>query len=372
MAGRREFKLPTRFGKRRPGAAPGIKSADLKGAAAPAAPSPVKVSVIDYAPDMVEMHGALDLETFLVGHRPEGTKVRWIDVAGLADLKAIGLLAQKYELHPLAVEDLLNTATRPKVDAYAGGEPGLNARLFIVARMLELKDRRLESEQISIFLGHNTVLTFQETPGDVWDPIRQRINAKGSRLRTGDASFLVYSLLDAIVDHVFPILELYGDRLEALENTVMTGAQPDVLREIHRLKRELLLLRRALWPTRDLVHQIQSERHECLGEEARTYMSDLHSHIVQAIDILETYREVVAGLAETHLSVVNNRLNEVMMALTIVSVVFVPLNFLAGVFGMNFEAFPWRWPYAFPAFAAGCLALVGGMAWWLRRRGWVR
>ncbi len=371
MADRREFKLPTRFGKRRPGTPPGVKPEDLKAAPAPVTPAVVKVTVIDYSPEKVEMQGVLDLDAFIASHRAEGTKVRWIDVAGLSDPKAIGALAHKYQLHPLAVEDLLNTATRPKVDAYTGGEPGLSARLFIVTRMLELKNERLESEQISIFLGHNTVLTFQESPGDIWDPIRQRINSKGSRLRTGDTSFLAYSLLDAIVDHVFPILEFYGDRLESLERTVMSGRQPEVLREIHRLKRELLLLRRALWPTRDLVHQIQSERHECLGEEARTYMSDLHSHIVQAIDILETYREVVAGLSETHLSVVNNRLNEVMMALTIVSVIFVPLNFLAGVFGMNFEAFPWKWPYAFPAFLAACLAVLGVMFAWFRRRNWV-
>ncbi len=370
---RREFKLPTRFGKRRPGAAPGVKPDELKAVTPPptAAPAPVKVTVIDYAPDFVEMQGALDLEAFIAGHRRPGTMVRWIDVAGLSDLKALGALAQKYQLHPLAVEDLLNTATRPKVDAYAGGEPGLAARLFIITRMIELKAERLESEQISVFLGHNTVLTFQEQPGDIWDPIRQRLNTKGSRLRTGDASFLVYSLLDAIVDHVFPVLEAYGDRLESLETRVLIGRQPEILRDIHRLKRELLLLRRALWPMRDVVHQIQSERHECLGEEARTYMSDLHSHIVQAIDILETYREVVSGLSETYLSAVNNRLNEVMMALTIVSVIFVPLNFLAGVFGMNFEVFPWKWPHAFPAFLGACLAVLGGMFWWFRRRGWL-
>ncbi|MDX6771213.1 MAG: magnesium/cobalt transporter CorA [Elusimicrobiota bacterium] len=371
MADRRELKLPTRFGKRRPGSSPGLKPEDLKAVAPPVVPSAVKVTVIDYAPDFVEMHSALDLDAFLSAHRREGTKVRWIDVAGLSDLKVIEALARKYELHPLAVEDLLNTATRPKVDAYAGGEPGLAARLFLITRMIELKGERLESEQISIFLGHNTVLTFQESPGDVWDLTRQRLSSKGSRLRTGDASFLVYSLLDAIVDHVFPVLEAYGDRLESLETRVLIARQPEVLRDIHRLKRELLLLRRALWPMRDVVHQIQSERHECLGEEARTYMSDLHSHVVQAIDILETYREVVTGLSETYLSAVNNRLNEVMMALTIVSVVFVPLNFLAGVFGMNFEAFPWKWPHAFPAFVVACLAVLAAMTAWMRRRGWL-
>lgn len=371
MPDRRELKLPTRFGKRRPGTAPGLKPEELVSFTRPAAPGGVKVTCIDYAPDMVDMQSSLDLERFLAGHRREGTVVRWIDVAGLGDLKAIEGLARKYELHPLAVEDLLNPETRPKVDAYEGGEPGLNARLFIVSRMLELKEDRLESEQISIFLGHKTVLTFQETPGDVWDPIRARINAKGSRLRTGDASFLVYSLLDAIVDHVFPILERYGDRLEGMETRVLVARHPEVLRDIHRLKRELLLLRRALWPMRDVVHQIQTERHECLSEETNTYMSDLHSHVVQAMDILETYREVVTGLSETYLSAVNNRLNEVMMALTVVSVIFVPLNFMAGVFGMNFEAFPWKHPHGFPAFGLACLLLVSGMLYAFRRRGWL-
>lgn len=368
MPDRRELKLPTRFGKRKPGSPPGVRPDELK--AAPPVPAAVKVTCIDYAPEFVDMQSSLDMESFLKGHRREGTHVRWIDVAGLTDLKAIEGVARKYELHPLAVEDLLNPETRPKVDAYAGGEPGLSARLFIVTRMLELKNERLESEQISIFLGHKTVLTFQETSGDVWDPIRARLNSKGSRLRTGDASFLVYSLMDAIVDHVFPILERYGDRLEGMETRVLVGRQPDVLREIHRLKRELLLLRRALWPMRDVVHQIQTERHECLSEETNTYMSDLHSHVVQAMDILETYREVVTGLSETYLSAVNNRMNEVMMALTVVSVIFVPLNFMAGVFGMNFEVFPWKAPWAFPAFGAGCVLLVGAMLAVFRRRGW--
>lgn len=371
MSDRRELKLPTRFGKRRPGTAPGLKPEELVSFTRPAAPGGVKVTCIDYSPDFVDMQSTLDLEAFLQGHRREGTHVRWIDVAGLGDLKAIEGVARKYELHPLAVEDLLNPETRPKVDAYAGGEPGVNARLFIITRMLELKNERLESEQISIFLGHKTVLTFQESSGDVWDPIRARIAAKGSRLRMGDASFLVYSLLDAIVDHVFPILERYGDRLEGMETRVLHGRQPEVLRDIHRLKRELLLLRRALWPMRDVVHQIQTERHECLSEETNTYMSDLHSHVVQAMDILETYREVVTGLSETYLSAVNNRLNEVMMALTVVSVIFVPLNFMAGVFGMNFEAFPWKSPYGFPAFGAGCALLVAGMLYAFRRRGWL-
>lgn len=361
MSSRRRLKLQTRFG-----------ASDAPAAGPALAPSAVKVTVIDYSPEKAELHGVLDLDAFLKEHRPEGTKVRWIDVAGLADHAVIDKLAKKYELHPLAVEDLLDTTTRPKVDAYGGGEPGVNARLFIITRMIELKGSNLESEQISIFLGHNTVLTFQETPGDVWDPIRTRINTKGSRLRGGDASFLVYALLDAIVDHVFPVLEHYGDRLEELESRVLTASSTGILQEIHGLKRELLILRRSLWPMRDVIHQIQSERHECLGEETRTYMSDLHSHVVQTIDILETYREVVAGLAETHLSAVSNRLNEVMKVLTVISVVFIPLNFIAGMFGMNFEHLPLRMaPHAFPGFVVVCLVIALAMLGWFRRRGWI-
>ena len=215
------------------------------------------------------------------------------------------------------------------------------------------------------------MLTFQETPGDIWDPIRARINAKGSRLRVGDASFLAYTLLDAIVDYIFPVLEHYGDRLEDLESRVIAGNEPRILLDIHRLKRELLLLRRALWPMRDVVHQLQGERHECLSEITRTYMTDLYDHVVQAMDILETYREVVAGLAETHLSTVNNRLNEIMKVLTVISVVFIPLNFMAGMFGMNFERFPWKWPHAFPAFVIVCLTIIFAMLGWFRRHDWI-
>ena len=370
MTNHRELKLPTRFGKKAPGTSPGLLPDQLEKLASDKPSGPDKVTVIDYAADQLEMHGVLDFESFLASHRPAWSTVRWINIDGLTNLKAIEALARKYELHPLAVEDLLNTSTRPKADSY-GGDPDVAARLFIITRMIELKEGRLDSEQISIFLGHKTVLTFQETPGDIWDPIRTRINAKGSRLRIGDASFLVYTLLDAIVDHIFPVLEHYGDRLEDLEARVLVGNEPKILLDIHRLKRELLLLRRALWPMRDVVHQLQGERHECLSETTRTYMTDLYDHVVQAMDILETYREVVAGLAETHLSTVNNRLNEIMKVLTVISVVFMPLNFMAGMFGMNFEAFPWKWTYSFPAFTIACLVSCFLMVGWFRRRNWI-
>ena len=237
--------------------------------------------------------------------------------------------------------------------------------------MIELKEGRLQSEQISIFLGHNTVLTFQETRGDVWDAIRSRILTKGSRLRQNDASFLVYSLLDAIVDHIFPILEHYGDRLEDLEDWVLSRPDRAALREIHRVKRELLLLRRAVWPMREMVHSLARETHECLSENTRTYLRDVYDHTVQIIDILETYREVAIGLTETYMTAMSNRLNEVMKVLTMISVVFIPMTFLSGVFGMNFHSFPWGWRFAFPVFALCCLALALGMLTAFRKRGWL-
>ena len=257
----------------------------------------------------------------------------------------------------------------------AKGPPGLPgthpARLFVVARMLQLKGGHLSSEQISFFVGHRTLLTFQETPGDVWDPIRRRLQNPSSQLRRGDASFLLYSLIDAIVDHGFPILEFYGDRLEEIEEQVLTGAGQEVIPQIHRLRRELLLFRREVWPMRDVIRTLQREPHECMGETTRTYLRDVHDHIVQIIELCDTYREFASGLAETYMSSLSIRMNEVMKLLTIITTIFIPITFLAGVYGMNFRHMPeartgcgptqlsgwcaWSWP-------AGCSSGSSGGA----------
>ena len=169
------------------------------------------------------------------------------------------------------------------------------ARLFVIVRELELRDRQLHTEQVSIFVGHRTVLTFQETPGDVWDPVRQRIRTPGSQLRRNDASFLAYSLIDAVVDEAFPILEQFGDRLEELEDRVLQRPSQDTIQEIHRVKRELLLVRRAMWPMREVLSRMQRDPHECFSEVTRTYIRDVYDHAVQIIDIVETYREMAIG-----------------------------------------------------------------------------
>ncbi|HPS78463.1 MAG TPA: CorA family divalent cation transporter, partial [Thermoanaerobaculaceae bacterium] len=244
------LELPTRFEKGEPGAHPGLDVHDL--ARMPSTRGQVGITCIDYCSEQAQVQDVTDVDAFVAAHRPEWTQVRWINVDGLSDLTVVQALAIKYDLHPLAVEDVLHLSQRPKVDAYDSATEH-QARLFIIVRMLQLVADRLESEQVSIFLGHKTVLTFQEAPGDVWEPIRMRLRSKGSRIRQNDASFLAYALIDAIVDHCFPILEHYGDRLEELENSILERPTSSVIAQVHTLKRELLLLRRALWPMREVV-----------------------------------------------------------------------------------------------------------------------
>jgi magnesium transporter len=367
--GKRGLRLPRRFQKAAPGSAPGIEPRDL--AAVPGKPVSVRITCVDYSPEQAQFEDVQDLPGFVGRHRPEWSAVRWINVDGLEDLGVIRALAEKYRLHPLAVEDVLHIPQRPKVQAYEE-DAGFQARLFIIVRELELRESLLHTEQVSIFVGHKTVLTFQETPGDVWNPIRQRIRTPGSALRRNDASFLAYSLIDAIVDESFPILELFGDRLEELEDRVLQQPSPDTIQEIHRIKRELLLVRRALWPMREVLHRMQREPHECFSETTRTYIRDVYDHAVQAIDIVETYREVATGLTETYMTAMSNRLNETMKVLTVIGTIFIPLTFLAGVYGMNFHHFPeLDWPWAYPAFWVICFATAGAMMAWFRRRGWL-
>jgi len=369
-----KLRLP-RIRKNRPGTAPGIDQEQFEAQTSPPA-GEVSVTVTDYCPDRVETQAVADLEAFVAVHRPEWSAVRWINVAGLSDLPTIQALAEKYELHPLAVEDLLHVPQRPKVDTFgegpAGPERSHPARLFVVARMLQLRDGHLASEQISFFVGHRTLLSFQERPGDVWEPIRKRLAKPGSQLRRQDASFLLYSLLDAIVDHGFPILETYGAALEELEDQVLTGAAQQVLPRIHRMRRELLLFRREVWPMQDVIRTLQREPHECMAEVTRTYLRDVHDHIVQIIDLCDTYREFAAGLAETNMSSLSIKMNEVMKLLTVITTIFIPITFLAGVYGMNFRHMPEvDRPLAYPAFWIVCLTVTGGMLVWFKRRGWL-
>jgi len=363
----REAELPTRFERGEPGARPGIDLAEL--AAMPRWKVPAPVQVIDYGPDRFEQRSITDLDAFVSARRADWVAVRWINVDGL-DPAVVRALAIKYGIHPLAIEDLITRNQRPKLETWEK-DGDRSASLFVIVRMIQRIEAQLRSEQISIWVNRDTVLTFQEEPGDIWDPIRKRIGVAGSRMRQLDASYLLYALLDAIVDHCFPVLEYYGDRLEELEDLVIDRPERRVIQPIHELKRDLLLLRRAVWPMREVVNGMQREPHECVSETSRTYLRDVYDHTVQIMDIVETYREVAASLTENYMTSMSNRLAEVMKVLTIIGTIFIPLTFLAGVYGMNMPIPENSKEWAYPMFWMVCLVVSGGMLYWFRKRKWI-
>ncbi len=336
----------------------------------PSTPDRIRITCVDYCPEQAESREIVDLSQFLQDHRPSWSKVRWINISGSSRLELIEPFAEKYKLHPLAIEDVAYGAHRPKLEDYPGSEeaPG---RLFIVARLVHMRDDRLRDEQVSIFLGRNTLLTFQETTNGVFESVYRRLETPGSWLRGNDVSFLCYSLLDAIVDSYFPVLEYYSARLDDIEEKLLHFPDQSFLRRIHAVKRGLLQLRRAIWPMREIIAQLQREKHECLSETTLTYFRDVYDHCVHIIDLNETYHEIATALTETYMSVTSNRLNEVVKVLTVISTIFIPLTFLAGVYGMNMPIPENQWSWTYPAFWLICLAIAFGMILWFRRRGWI-
>jgi magnesium transporter len=351
-----------------PGTAAGIEADELT--ARSSGPGRVSVRCIDYAPDQVEAQDVSDIDDFLAHHRPSWSRVRWIDVVGLEQMDVIQAIAVKYQLHPLAVEDVLHTVERPKAEDFPASEdqPG---RLFVVARAIEQREGRLHSEQVSLFLGRTTLLSFQGAPRSDLERIRQRIEVPGSRIRENDASFLLYVLLDGIVDRYFPLLEGYSERLEDSEEELADRPTQETLQEIHAIKRELMLLRRAAWPMRELIAVLQRDQHECLSDTSQTYLRDVYDHCGQIIDLIETYREIASAIAETYISVVSNRTNDIVKVLTIIGTIFIPLTFLAGVYGMNMPIPENGSGLSYPAFWIVCVGVAGGMLLWFRHRGWL-
>jgi magnesium transporter len=351
-----------------PGTAGGIEAAELTDRVS--RPGGVVVTCVDYAPDQVEIEEIREIPAFLAHHRPAWSRVRWINIDGLSEMEVLRAFAEKYQLHPLAIEDMVTTHERPKVEDFPGSDdqPG---RLFVIARAIDERDGVLHSDQVSLFLGRTTLLTFQDVHRQDLEPIRQRIQKPDSRIRQSDASFLLYALLDGIVDRYYPLLEGYSERLSDLDEELLEHPTRGTVQRIHAIKRELVLLRRAAWPLRDVIGQLQRERHEVLSETAQTYLRDVHDHCVQIIDLIETYREIANGLAETYVSEVSNRTNDTVKLLTIISTIFIPLTFLAGVYGMNMPIPENQSSVSYPLFWVVCLVLAGGMVLFFRRRNWL-
>lgn len=352
----------TRRRRPRPGTAAGIEHhQDIN---LPPPPGKVIIRCIDYSLDRVEDRLIEDLDKFLAEPRPEWASVRWINIDGLYPY-VVNRLRETYNFHTLAAEDVLHLPQRPRVEPYPG-------HLFLISQMIEMNQGRLHCEQLSAFLFPGVVITFQETPGDPWQPIRDRIHTAGTSMRSTGADFLLYALIDALVDHIFPILEQYGDKLENMELDLLKKPTAALFNEVHVVKRELLMLRRALWPMRQMADDLRRDEHNRFTDMTRTYLRDVYEHAVQAMDILETFREVASGLTELYMSSVSVRMSEVMKFLAIFAAIFSPVTFVAGVYGMNFKVFPeLEWKYGMAMFWGICAILTAGPLWYFRRRGWL-
>jgi magnesium transporter len=325
---------------------------------------PLRITLIDYDEDRVDERGLDDPEESFA-FRDDPT-VSWINVDGLHDIEAIESIAGRFGLHPLAVEDVVHTGQRSKAEDYEDS-------LFIVLRMLSYDEQADEvtDEQVSLVLGPRWVLSFQERTGDVFDGVRERIRNDKGRIRHASADYLAYSLIDAVVDQYFVVLERLGERVEALEEEVSERADPAKLDEIRRLKREFLFLRKSIWPLREVLSGIQRGESPLFDKHTLIYLRDVYDHTIQVIDTVETYRDMMAGLLDVYLTSVSNRMNEVMKVLTIIATIFIPLSFVAGVYGMNFAHMPelsWRYGYFGVLGVMGAVAL--GMLGYFKRKGW--
>jgi magnesium transporter len=333
----------------------------------PDGPKPAEraqLHVIQYGPDYFDEREVKTPDECFPAARPG--VITWLNIDGLQDAQLLQSLAERIDLHPLVLEDVVTVGQRPKQEEYEGQH-------YIVLRMLEFSQEKAEvvPEQISLVVGKDYVLSFQEAPGDVWDPVRERLRAGKSSVRSKGADHLAYMLMDAIVDEYFKVVEIVGDQLDTIEAQVLADPGRETIGEIHHLKGELLVMRKAVWPLRDMFNTLIRDESAHFSAETKIFLRDLYDHAFQVIDAVEVMRDVVGGLVEVYLTIVSNRMNEVMKVLTVIGTVFIPLTFIVGVYGMNFDYFPelhMKWSY--PVLWVIMVAIAGSMLVYFRRRGW--
>ncbi|SHM16242.1 magnesium transporter [Roseovarius litoreus] len=328
-----------------------------------------KIRVMAFGPDALEERQVTDLNAILEMKRKFTTI--WVDIVQFGDPDLISQIGDTFGLHSLALEDAVNTHQRPKVEEY-------DDHLFVVALMPGVDDP-IHAEQVAFFIGAGYVITFQERPGDCFENVRDRLRRGTGRIRSMGSDYTAYALLDAIIDSYFPALEKMGDRLEALETRVIDDPAPENIADLHDMKRALLLLRRAIWPHRDVFNSLIRNEHPLISHETRPFLRDCYDHSVQLMDIVETYREMASGLVDMHISSVSMKLNEVMKVLTIVATIFIPLSFIASVYGMNFNRgiSPWNmpeldWYLGYPFALLLMCASAAGLLWYIWKKGWLR
>lgn len=324
-----------------------------------------QISVLDYDESNVREKVVDTIEECLPFK--DAPTVTWINITGLHEIALIEAVGKSFNLHPLILEDIAHTGQRPKMEEYEN-------LLFIVIKMLRYKEDvgQIDEEQVSLILGPNWVLSFQEREGDVFDPLRERIRNGKGRIRKMGADYLAYSLLDAVVDHYFLILERLGDRIEVLGEALLIQPVPQTLAEIHDLKRELLFLRKSVWPLRGVINGLQRGESPLFHPHTLIYLRDLYDHTIQVMDAVETFRDMTAGMLDIYLSSASNRMNEIMKVLTIIATIFIPLTFIAGIYGMNFQFMPeLKWPFGYFCALGFMSAVAIGLLIYFRRRKWL-
>jgi magnesium transporter len=321
------------------------------------------LTLISYGPDHFEQHPIERPDDVLPCLHQQ--KVTWLNVDGVGDAAAIRRIGEIFGLHRLALEDVVHVNQRPKVDDF-------ESHLYIVARMIDRSNGQLGTEQLSMFLGKDFVLTFQERPGDCLDAIRLRAKEKRGRIRDVGADYLAYAILDAVVDEYFPVIELEGDRLEELETEVLERPRPGTATRVHKIKRDLLILRRAIWPLREAVNALQRGTTPLVTNDTRIYLRDCYDHAIQILDLIEIYRELCTGVLEMYMTSISHHMNEIMKVLTIISTIFIPLTFIVGLYGMNFHHMPEldEW-WGYPAVLAVMAVVAGAMILYFRNKGWL-
>jgi magnesium transporter len=328
-----------------------------------------RLSLIDYSD--TEFQEISDIAPEACRAYLERLTVTWIHVQGDADPDTLKQLGEAFALHELALEDIINSGQRPKTELY-------DEQLFIILSHPILEDDYAGTEQVSLFLWDNMVFSFHDGKHDPFEPVRKRLRKHAGSIRTRGSDYLLYTLADLVIDQSFPVLERFASELEELEEALLVSPGKESLRRLHELKRNALLLRSMLWPQRDVLNQLMHVEDYPIGEEVKPYFRDCYDHTIQIMDLLETYRDMTTGMLDLYLSSVSNHLNESMRMLTVIATIFIPLTFIAGVYGMNFGSqsdSPWAmpelgWYYGYPLIWLVMIAIGGGLLYLFRRKGW--
>jgi magnesium transporter len=324
-----------------------------------------KISIIDYSPEYLEEKTVDGIEKCIP--YLEKPTITWINIDGIHQTDIIEQIGQSFKIHPLTLENIMNTAQRPKIEYFSN-------YIYIALKMIywDNDKQELSIEHISLILTDHTVISFQEKEGDVFNPVRQRIKNEAGKIRKSDSDYLLYSLLDSVVDQYFLVLEKVGDKLELLEDILIAHPSPDNQQTIHQIKRNLIFLRNAVWPLREVINKLEKDESDLVHKNTKLFLRDIYDHTIQIIETTETLRDMISGLLDIYLSSVSNRMNEVMKVLTIIATIFIPLTFVAGIYGMNFKHMPelsWKWGY--PTILSVMFLIGLGMFFFFKKKKWL-